>query len=605
LYLILPYHSTSFHSMQGTRTTDKAPISMENERNGGRMSVRRKFANMLEYFNNPFSTKLPPQEDEAAPAAKRRRLEASTAADAEQDIFFDAHTTDVLTDALTASPGDAVAVAPTDAVTPSASLPSARASCIARRSWKPEEDAKLTEAVRKLGDDWDSVAALVPGRTKVQCRKRWVDDVDEKGKWEAEEDAKLVEAVKKHGGNWVEIAALVKGRTKSQCSIRWHKSFGPTIDQTTPHRKGKWTPEEDAQLIEAVMKHGNKWVEVATLVPGRMGNQCYNRWHIKLGPTTIQTTPPNKGKWSAEEDANLIEAVEKRGNKWVAVAALVPGRTNDQCSLRWQKCLDPAIARSRGKWTAEEDAKLTEAVKRHGKKWTLVAALVPGRSNPQCLKRWNQSVDPSINKGKWTLEEDSKLIDAVTKFGSNFAAVATRVPDRTNRQCRTRWIESLDPDVRRGKWTEEEDAKLAAAAKKHGNKWVAVAPLVPGRTSNQCSERWLKMDPTTAHNKGKWTVEEGAKLTEAVSKLGYEWPAVAALVPGRTHRQCRQRWVESLDPAITRNRVKWTEEEDRKLTEAVTKLGNDWIQVALLVPSRTNLQCRKRWVCVARPNAGC
>jgi hypothetical protein len=35
-------------------TTDKAPILMENERKGGRMSVRRKFTNLLEYFYNPF-----------------------------------------------------------------------------------------------------------------------------------------------------------------------------------------------------------------------------------------------------------------------------------------------------------------------------------------------------------------------------------------------------------------------------------------------------------------------------------------------------------------------------------------------------------------------
>jgi hypothetical protein len=43
------------------------------------------------------------------------------------------------------------------------------------------------------------------------------------------------------------------------------------------------------------------------------------------------------------------------------------------------------------------------------------------------------------------------------------------------------------------------------------------------------------------------------------------------------------------------NTSKWTVEEDGKLTEAVTELGNDWIGVATLVPGRTNVQCRKRW----------
>jgi hypothetical protein len=43
------------------------------------------------------------------------------------------------------------------------------------------------------------------------------------------------------------------------------------------------------------------------------------------------------------------------------------------------------------------------------------------------------------------------------------------------------------------------------------------------------------------------------------------------------------------------NKSKWTVEEDGKLAEAVTELGNDWIAVATLVPNRTNVQCRKRW----------
>jgi hypothetical protein len=52
--------------------TDEASIPTENERSGGRMSVRRKFTNLLEYFN-PFST-MPPPQDETIPARKKQRL---------------------------------------------------------------------------------------------------------------------------------------------------------------------------------------------------------------------------------------------------------------------------------------------------------------------------------------------------------------------------------------------------------------------------------------------------------------------------------------------------------------------------------------------------
>jgi myb proto-oncogene protein len=44
--------------------------------------------------------------------------------------------------------------------------------------WSPEEDAKLTEAVQKLSEDWVAVAAMVPGLTNIQCRYRWVRYLD-------------------------------------------------------------------------------------------------------------------------------------------------------------------------------------------------------------------------------------------------------------------------------------------------------------------------------------------------------------------------------------------------------------------------------------------
>jgi hypothetical protein len=46
------------------------------------------------------------------------------------------------------------------------------------------------------------------------------------------------------------------------------------------------------------------------------------------------------------------------------------------------------------------------------------------------------------------------------------------------------------------------------------------------------------------------TSEEDAKLTSAVAKIGKDWVAVAVLVPDRTMIPCRQRWISSLDPDI-------------------------------------------------------
>jgi hypothetical protein len=86
----------------------------------------------------------------------------------------------------------------------------------------------------------------------------------------------------------------------------------------------------------------------------------------------------------------------------------------------------------------------------------------------------------------------------------------------------------------------------------------------------------------------KWSPEEDAKLTEAVTEFVNDWVRVATLVPGRTNKQCRQRWTAVVDPT-------WTPEEDAKLTKAVKEFGNDWVRVAAMVPGRRHQQCRQRW----------
>jgi myb proto-oncogene protein len=95
-----------------------------------------------------------------------------------------------------------------------------------------------------------------------------------------------------------------------------------------------------------------------------------------------------------------------------SVAAMVPGRTNRQCRERWVATLDPTNGTKKGKWTPEEDVKLTKAVERHGKHWGSVAVMVPGRTNRQCSERWVDTLDPTIGKkGKCTPEERRRIAD--------------------------------------------------------------------------------------------------------------------------------------------------------------------------------------------------
>jgi hypothetical protein len=288
--------------------------------------------------------------------------------------------------------------------------PNARATG-ARRHWTPAEDDKLKNAVQiHGGKNWDAIAHLVSSRTNEQCSKRWHGVLDarivgttvRKGKWTPEEDDKLKDAVQMHGvKNWEVIARLVPGRMKVQCSRRWKYALDARIVGTTV-RTGKWTPDEDDKLRNAVQMHdGKKWDAIACLVSGRTKRQCSNRWYVldaRIVGMAVRT-----GKWTSDEDGNLKNAVQIHGSKnWDAIVRLVPGRTSNQCHGRWNYALNPSIVLTTwrtGKWTEDEDARLKDAVQMHGgKDWSAIAALVTGRAKVQCRSRWHQYLEHSIHK---------------------------------------------------------------------------------------------------------------------------------------------------------------------------------------------------------------
>jgi myb proto-oncogene protein len=151
----------------------------------------------------------------------------------------------------------------------------------------------LKNAVRTHGGkNWVAIAELVPGRTRIQCHRRWqssldpsIDQANKNVQWEEDEDTKLKNAVRTHGGrNWVAITAQIPGRTRSQCHSRWYNCLDPSIDRANA-RTGKWTSDEDTKLKDAVRSHGGKnWVLIAAIVPGRTKNQCCGRWKNALAP---------------------------------------------------------------------------------------------------------------------------------------------------------------------------------------------------------------------------------------------------------------------------------------------------------------------------------
>ncbi|KAJ0244958.1 Transcription factor MYB13 [Hirschfeldia incana] len=129
-----------------------------------------------------------------------------------------------------------------------------------------------------------------------------------KGPWSAEEDRILISHIRLHGHpNWRALPQLAGLlRCGKSCRLRWINYLRPDI------KRGNFTPQEEETIINLHQSLGNRWSAIAAKLPGRTDNEIKNVWHTHLKKRIQHNQDQNISETICDNDEQLVSVVDEK-----------------------------------------------------------------------------------------------------------------------------------------------------------------------------------------------------------------------------------------------------------------------------------------------------
>ena len=415
------------------------------------------------------------------------------------------------------------------------------------RKWIQSLEHSLNSSNTFIQNDNDS--------TRTDSNHHKEDSTSYKGEWSGKETKLFWHLACAHDCHWSRVAKII-GRNRMACS---HKFYGDIeAIQAALALQDNDDNGNDGNSIDLKRRSDENKLEWKQRVALQMRNWFDSNCTFETHPSSGALFITDHNDWTDEEIEALKRATEnKQKVHWSKVAVKV-GKTATRCRSKYNELHAPKLRR--GRWTLEDDEQLLDLINMYGTKWKKIAEEINKNSDgyvgirgaEQCRYRWNHKLkyhDQVMVEGNFSKEEKALVQEGVHMFGKNWAAIQkTYLPHRTPAQC-MRWWSQYGQNT--GNWTQEEDERLRFAIKEYGEAptvWKEIADLVLTRTPTQCRKRWCQsLNPNI--KSGPWPQEEQMRLAEVVQTLEEKsthinWNQVAdELGTKRSPWDCRNKYA--------------------------------------------------------------
>jgi hypothetical protein len=293
-------------------------------------------------------------------------------------------------------------------------------------SWLFSERGKRNKDTHRGA--WKVIASSLPDRTVKSVwsfLSRALHPGNYKGRWTIQEDDQLRRLVQQHPGDWKKIGAVLQ-RMPQSCKDRYKE-----VKLGGEKRNGPWMGEEEGRLKMAVEKYlvkkrelevanGGGGMESIPLFGNRAPQQGGGGGRGKSGGG-------GGGGNSTNDDDGNAPSTSAAAAAWEAEAATTTPNTNTGTSAK-----SPSVPPSDRRMTLDDID------------WNYISAQVRTRSTVQCIDKWYNRLAPTLqSRGDWGEGDDKRLLKALYQSGATkeyeVEDWGALVPGRSEGQCKRRW----------------------------------------------------------------------------------------------------------------------------------------------------------------------